>query len=319
MTVTSGNPGAGNGGVGYAALANTEPVPRRGVIRIAGTPFVVTQAATPTPLPQPPTNLRVTRISGNTVTFSWLPPALGPAVTGYLIEGGLAPGQVAGQVPLGPAPTFTIALPTGSWFIRVRTLAGGATSAVSSELLTRVNLPLPPSPPANLLGLVVGNTLSLAWTNTYAGGAPTNVILRYNGALSGSLALGLADTFTVPGVPGGRYTLSVTATNAYGSSVASNLVTLAFPTGCSDPPQAVTHFVAYHDAGMAWLSWDPPTAGTAPTSYLLNVTGAFVGSLPMSSRALSAMVGAGTYNVSVVAANACGSSAPTAVRGIVVP
>lgn len=224
-----------------------------------------------------------------------------------------------GQLPLGPAPAVTIALPTGSFFLRVRTLGGGATSSVSNEVLTHVNLRLPPSAPANLLGLVVGNTLSLAWTNTFAGGEPTNVILGVSGQMSGFLPLGLADTFTVAGVPGGNYAVWVVATNARGQSVQSNVLNLRVPTGCSDPPQAVTNFVAYKDAGMLWLNWDPPAVGTAPTSYVLNVTGAFVGSLPTPVRALSGAVPAGTYNIAVVAANACGSSAPTAVRTVVMP
>lgn len=86
-----------------------------------------------------------------------------------------------------------------------------------------------------------------------------------------------------------------------------------------DPPQAVANFAAYKDAGLLWLNWDPPVAGTAPTSCVLDVTGAFVGSLPPTSRALSGAVPAGTYNIAVVAANACGSSAPTAVRSVVMP
>lgn len=319
LSVTSGSSGTGTSAVGYAALANPDPLPRRGVIRVAGTPFVVTQAAAPTPLPQPPSSLRVTRISGNTVTLGWLPPALGPPATGYVIEGGVAPGEVIGQLPLGPVPAVTIALPTGSFFLRVRTLAGGAASGASNEVLTPVNMPLRPSAPANLLGLVVGNTLSLAWTNTFTGGEPTNVTLGVSGQVSGFLPLGLADTFTVPGVPGGSYTLWVVATNARGQSVQSNVLNVRVPTGCGDPPQAVANFVAYQDAGMVWVNWDPPAVGTAPTSYVLNVTGAFVGSLPMQSRALSGAVPAGTYNLTVVAANACGSSAPTAVRSVVVP
>ena len=320
LSVTSGSPGTGSGAVGYSALANPDPAPRRGVIRIAGIPFVVTQAGSPTASPQPPTSLRVTRMSGNSVTFGWLPPALGPPATGYVIEGGVTPGEVIGQLPLGPAPTVTIALPTGSFFLRVRTLAGGAASAVSNEVLTHVTVPLRPSPPANLLGLVVGNTLSLAWTNTFEGGQPTNVTLGVSGPVTGSLPLGLVDTFTVGGVPGGRnYAVWVVATNARGQSVQSNVLVLRVPTACGDPPQAVTNFVAYKDAGVVQVNWDPPASGTAPTSYVLNVTGAYVGSLPTTLRALSGAVPAGTYNFTVVAANACGSSAPTAVRSVVIP
>ena len=136
-------------------------------------------------LPQPPVNFRVTGISGNTVTFGWLPPASGAAPAGYQLEGGLAPGQVVGTLPLGPAPSVTIALPSGAFYMRVRTLSGGVASAPSNEVLAHVNVATPPSPPSNLLGLVVGNNLSLIWNNTLAGGAPTTVILDVSGAVSG--------------------------------------------------------------------------------------------------------------------------------------
>ncbi len=314
-----------DGGFAYtpnAGFAGTDTFSYR-ASTVAGGASTVAAAATivvaqPTD-PQPPTNLRVTRMSGNTVTFGWLPPTLGPQATGYLIEGGLAPGEVVGQLPLGAAPTFTITLPTGSFFLRVRTLAGGATSAVSNELLTHVNVSIPPSAPANLLGLVVGDTLNLVWTTTFGGGAPTNVILDVTGPVNGSAPLGLTDSFSFAGVPAGIYTLSVRAVNASGSSVASNPVTLTFPTACSGAPQPVANFVAYKNDGILWLNWDSPATGTAPTSYLLNVTGAFVGSIPTPLKALSGAVPAGTYNFSVVATNTCGSSAPTPVQSVTIP
>ena len=93
--------------------------------------------------PQPPTNLRVTGMSGNTVTFGWnVPTARARRRRGSRSRAGLAPGEVLGALPLGPAPSVTITLPTGSFYLRVRTLAGGATSAASNEVLTHVNVPV---------------------------------------------------------------------------------------------------------------------------------------------------------------------------------
>ena len=77
---------------------------------------------------EPPTSLRVTGIAGNSVTFGWSPPTTGPSPEGYQIEGGLVPGQVLGSLPLGLVPSVTITLPTGSYYLRVRTLADGLTS-----------------------------------------------------------------------------------------------------------------------------------------------------------------------------------------------
>lgn len=269
--------------------------------------------------PLPPSDLRVTGLSGTTVTFAWSPPAIGPVVTGYVIEGGLAPGQALGALPLGPTPTVALTLPSASLYIRVRAVAGGATSAVSNEVLAHVNVPVVPSPPANLLGLAVGNTLALAWTPTFEGGGPTNVTLTVTGAITASLPLGRADGFAFGGVPPGTYSFSVTASNAAGTSGASNAVTLTFPGTCGAPPQPPTRFMARQAAGIVYLTWDPPVSGTAPTSYLLSVSGAVTGSFPVAGRSLAAAAPPGTYDLRIAAVNACGTGASTPIQPVSVP
>ena len=269
--------------------------------------------------PQAPTNLRVTGMTGNAVTFGWIPPTSGPAPIGFQIEGGLLPGEVLGVLPLGTAPSATISLPIGSFYLRVRTRMGSIASGASNEVLVHVSVAMAPSAPANLLGLVVGSTLNLAWTTTFAGGAPTNVILDVSEALSGSAPLGLTDTFAFAGVPPGTYTLTVRATNAAGSSVASNPVTLTFPVGCSGAPLPVTNYVAYNVGGTMFLNWDTAASGPAPTGYVLTVTGPFVGALPLPGKAVSGPVPAGTYNLSIAATNACGTSAPSPVKTVIMP
>ena len=284
--------------------------------------FVLTVLSVPAgPVPvQPPTGLSVIASVGNVVTLRWAAPLSGPAPTGYVLEGGTVPGQVLGSLPLGSAsPVQTLTVPTGSWYLRVRVLSGGAVSGASNEVLVYVNVPVPPSPPANLLGLVVGSTVNLAWTPTFLGGAPTTTVLDVTGTLSGSLPLGLTDTFAFAGVPAGTYTFTVRARNASGTSVASNPVTLTFPGACSGAPQTAANFLAYTSGHTVFLNWDPPASGVAPTGYVLNVTGAFVTSVPTTQRALSGALPPGTYNLSVVSTNACGASAPTAVQAVTIP
>ncbi|MBL8136654.1 MAG: cadherin-like domain-containing protein [Acidobacteria bacterium] len=269
--------------------------------------------------PLPPSDLRVTGLSGTTVTFAWSPPAIGPVVTGYVIEGGLVPGQVLGALPLGPTPTVALTLPSASLYVRVRAIAGGATSVVSNEVLAHVNVPVVPSRPANLLGLAVGNTLALAWTPTFEGGEPTNVALAVTGAITASLPLGRADSFAFSGVPPGSYTFSVAASNATGASPASNAVTLTFPGSCSGAPHPPARFMARQAAGIVYLTWDPPVSGTAPTSYLLSVSGAITGTFPRAGRGLTTAAPPGTYDLRVHAVNACGTSAPTPSLRVTVP
>ena len=269
--------------------------------------------------PQPPSNFRVIGRSGTTVTFAWTLPTIGPAPASLQLEGGFTPGSVLGALPLGVTPAVTVTLPTGSFYIRLRTLAAGQTSAPSNEVLTHVNVPVAPSAPAHLLGLTNGSALGLAWTTTFDGGESTGATLEVSGSLSGSLPLGDVDSFSFASVPPGTYAFTVRQTGTGGTSAASSPVTLTFPGGCSGAPQAPANFLAFNSDGILSLSWDPPVTGAAPTGYLLNVTGSFVGTLPMNIRTFSGPGPAGTYHLSVIATNPCGASAPTAIRTVAFP
>ena len=268
----------------------------------------------------PPTLLTVSSIVGNLVTFRWSGPASGPQPTEYILEGGLNPGELLASLPTGsPFPIYTVAVPNGSFYVRMHAASGVLRSAASNEIRIHVNVPVPPSAPANLLGLVDGSTLALAWRNTYAGAAPTSLVLDVSGSIVASLPLGFSDAFSFVGVPGGTYTLALRAQNAGGTSPPSNAVTLAFPGLCSGPPLPPADVLAYRRGSTVSVEWAPWTSGPAPTAYMLNVTGSFVGSIPTSRRTMSGTVGPGSYNLSVVATNPCGASASTPPQTIAVP
>jgi len=268
---------------------------------------------------QPPTNFYVSSVVGNRVTVRWTPPAAGPTPTGYVFEGGVAPGQVLASLPLGTLPLFTLDAPTGSFFIRMRSVAGASTSGVSNEVPLHVNVPVTPSAPANLLGLVNGSTLSLQWRNTFGGGAPAGAILDVTGAVAASLPLGATETFSFAGVPGGNYTFRVRSSNGGGNSPQSNSVALTFPSACTGAPQVPTQFLAYRVGNVLNIVWEAPTAGPAASSYVLRATGAVTIDVPMPTTSISVPVPPGTYNLSVRSANACGGSAFTAVQSVTIP
>jgi len=269
--------------------------------------------------PEAPEGLGASVI-GNVVTLRWAIPSGGPTPTNFVLEGGVAPGEVLASLPTGSAaPTFAFAAPSGSFFVRMHALNGVSRSSASNEIRIHVNVPVAPSAPANLLGLVNGSTLALAWTNTYAGGAPTSLVLDVTGAITTAVPLGLTDTFSFAGVPAGTYTLSLRAVNAAGSSPPSNLVTLTFPGPCSGAPDPPSGVVAYAVGRTVFVDWTPAATGPAPTSYVLTVTGSFVGSFPTATRALSGTVGPGSYTLSVAAVNTCGTSATSAPQTVVVP
>jgi hypothetical protein len=227
---------------------------------------------------------------------------------------------VLASIPTGSASNiFTFVAPSGSFFIRMHGQLGADKSPASNEVRLHVNVPVAPSAPANLLGMVNGDSLALAWKNTFGGGAPTGLVLDVSGALALSIPLGLSDSFSFAGVPAGTYTLSLRATNAGGAGPSSNPVTLAFPGACSGVPQAPANFLGYRVGNTVFVVWDSPTAGPAPTHYVLNVSGAFVGSFGTTGRSMFGTVGPGSYSLNVVAINACGSSVASPVQVVTVP
>lgn len=279
--------------------------------------------ATPPPFTPPgsrsPSGLTA-QVAGNRVTLTWNAPTAGGAPTGYIVEGGLVSGQVLASVATGSAaPAFAFDAPDGTFYLRVHAQTAAGRSAASNEILLAVNVPQPPSAPTNLLGLVVGDTLALAWKNTTSGGRQTDIVLDVSGGVTGSASVGLAESFTFPGVPPGTYTFRLRAVNALGSSAASAPVTLTFPATCSGVPQTPANPSLSKAGSVVTFAWDPPAAGAAPTSYLVTATGAVNGSAPTTARTLSGAVGPGTYTLTVRAVNACGESGDTTPQTITVP
>lgn len=284
-------------------------------------PGLVAAAAAQAPTTvQPPTNLRAWSIAGNDVVLRWDAPTLGPAPTGYTLDAGGASGATVVTIGLGPVPVFTVTAPTGVFFVRVRSTGAGGPSSASNEIRLVVNVPAAPSAPDRMRGVAVGDTVELSWRNTFAGGAPTALALDVTGPVSGTLSLGVTESFTVTGVPPGTFTFAVRALNAAGSSAASLPAFLTFPGVCSAVPQAPASVVAFVQAGVVTVLWDPPATGSPTLTYALVVSGAFSGTFGVGgSRSLSAPAPAGRYTLQVVSTNTCGVSVPSAPVTVTVP
>jgi Bacterial Ig domain len=266
----------------------------------------------------PPLDLHASSIVGNLITLRWKPPT-GATPSDYELEGGISPGETLARIPMGTTiPIFTFTAPNGAFYLRVHAVSPAGRSAASNEIRVFVNVPTPPSPPANLIGSANGSALNLAWRNTFEGGSPTTMILDVSGGATTSVPIGLSDSFAFNGVPDGTYTFAVRAENAAGSSAASNPVTLTFPGTCA-VPSVPENFLAYRIGNTIHLQWDSPAGGAAPSGYILNVSGAFTLSLPVPARSLSGTVGAGTYIFSVAGISPCGPGPATAVQTVVVP
>jgi len=270
-------------------------------------------------IPQPPSGLTVTTIAGNQVTVRFTPPTVGAVPERYLLEGGVIPGQTLAVLPLGLAPEQTFSAPSGVFYVRVRSMAGGSASAVSNEIRIVVQQPEAPSAPVSLTGHGSGTNLRLTWKNTFTGGAVDGIVLDVTGAMATSLVLDAAETFTFDQVPPGTYTFAVRARNGAGTSAPSASVSLTFPAVCSGPPDTPAAFIAYRVGNVVRLSWDPPATGTAPAGYVVSVSGAFIGSFSTRARTLGGPLGPGSYGLSVTAVNTCGTSVATPVQTVVVP
>lgn len=270
--------------------------------------------------PDPPSHVAVVGVTGSRVTLAWQAPAGATSDYSYVVEGGIAPGQVLARLPTGSsASTFTFDAPTGIFRVRVRTAVYQFQSDPSNEVVLAVNAAARPSPPSHLLGLAAGSALALSWTTTFEGGPPAGAALIVAGPVSGIVPLGLTDTFEFAGVPAGTYTFQVVSTNAVGTSAPSNPVTLSFPGSCAGPPGPPLRLAAARSGRTLSLAWSAPEDGTAATTYLLFVSGAFDLTVPLNARTISAPVPPGGYTFQVAAANACGVGTATAPVTVVVP
>jgi hypothetical protein len=268
-----------------------------------------------------PVALVAADVSGSTVTFTWVPPQVGLVPDGYLLEGGVAPGQVLAALPTPDAvPRLTVTAPPGVYFVRVRAIAVGRAGNASNEVRVAIGIPTPPSSPAGLLGLANGADLALSWTNTFDGGVPTRLqLIVVDGPVTGIVPLPLTESFRFSGVPDGTYTFRVVAANASGASPPSAPVTLTFPGACIGPPGAVTHVTLQRQGTVVTVSWLPPPLGPAVETYIVFVSGAATGSLSTAARSVSGVVGRGTHTVHVAAANACGTGPRSTPHTVVVP
>jgi hypothetical protein len=101
---------------------------------------VVKIAAASPSIPQAPQNLTAT-VTGSTVVISWLAPGAGPAPAAYQLEAGSAPGLAnlaVFQAPGAPTSLTFPNVPSGTYFIRVRSIGGGTSSGPSNEIVVTV-------------------------------------------------------------------------------------------------------------------------------------------------------------------------------------
>lgn len=196
--------------------------------------------------------------------------------------------------------------------------------AAVAALYPRASGVTAPSAPANLAAAVSGATVSITWSPPSSGSAATAYQLLAGSApgLSNYGAINTSTTsIVVPGVPNGTYFVRVVAGNAAGVSAPTGDVQIRVGPAPPDAPRTLTAQAGA--GGNVYITWQPPSSGGTPTSYVLRAgyaPGATTHQIPVNGTVLAgAGIPAATYYVRVVAVNAAGVSVASNEVALVVP
>jgi len=312
--------GTGEATVTLTASPQAFGAPARGAtVTIAGQTVAVQQQATTEP--GPPRQLTAS-LADTRLVLRWTAPDSGGPLGLYLLEYGFAPGRTDGaSVNVGTAQVFAVNLPPGRFFIRVKAQNAYGISAASNEVEIRVGITgEPPGRPQSLTARVTGGSAALSWTAPAGGDPPTGYQLEAGTALGlsniASVPLGFDTSIAFEGIPPGLYFVRVRGLNSFGVGAASEEAILAVG-GAAEPPLRPTGLIATVTGAAVSFRWNAPTAGGAPTGYLLEAgTGmdlSNITTLPLPNVATFGVDGvpAGRYFVRVRATNALGASAPS--------
>lgn len=167
--------------------------------------------------------------AGNTAGLWWTPVV---GATGYRLEAGSAAGLADLAVLDLADHVFTAAVPSGAYWVRVRSMNAWGTSVPSPDARLAVdgNTALPAAPGA-LTADVRGRRVSLEWSPPADGGLPAAYVIE---AGSDATSLAAVARTAWPGliaadVPPGTYVVRVRAVNAAGSGPAGAIVVVAVP------------------------------------------------------------------------------------------
>lgn len=272
-----------------------------------------------------PTDLQVMQSDG-TVAFTWQLPAA-PTRTGVRLEVGTAAGA-ANLLTLDLPPnqqTFSAPAPPGRYFVRVRALAGAATSPTTPDVSFAVGPPAVPGAPLDFRAVTDGARVDFAWQPPSTGAPPQYELQVGNSEGAGDLARvlvpGTATTYSVV-APVRTYWTRLVAVNAAGRSAPGNEVFLDLwpKQSCgATPPVNLAATVANRVVTFTWAYAADATdeaprlvAGTAPGASDLAIV-----DLPPYSTSFTVAAPPGTYYVRLTVG--CFATASSNEVQVVVP
>ncbi|OLF15183.1 hypothetical protein BU204_23260 [Actinophytocola xanthii] len=184
--------------------------------------------------------------------------------------------------------------------------------------------PATPAAPTATAGI---SRATVSWSAPATNGSPITGyrLTRYlNGTSEGTTSYGATTSTTVTGLtPGGSYTFTVAAVNAYGTSDPSGPSTAAVPYALPDAP-SVTALSA--GTGSAVMSWTTPNGNGRPVTGYVVVP--YVGSTAMAAqtfpgsattRTVTGLTAGTAYTFTVAAQNVAGTGPASARSASVTP
>ncbi len=178
-------------------------------------------------VPTAPTNLQAST-SGLNVVLTWGASADNPAY--YVLRAGYAPGQTVIEVPLSAASTtFSASAGAGTYYARIVAVNAEGESPASNEItVVLTDTCSAPSAPRNLRAIVLGTEAYVFWTRPAAGLATSYTLQA--GTASGATEYAFPTTGTTLNANAlGTFYVRAIASNACGSSVASNELVVSLP------------------------------------------------------------------------------------------
>jgi len=168
-------------------------------------------------------------VQGPAVSLAWTENPEGPAIVGYQVQAGTAPGlSNVGVAPLPPTiRTFSAAAPPGTYYVRIVAVNAAGVSVASNEavVVAQPGTCTIPDAPTGVVASAQPGRLTLRWNAPASGAIPT-VYVVYAGSTTGAadrFAVGLpGETTSASGlVPRGPYFLRMFAANGCGTSAPS--------------------------------------------------------------------------------------------------
>ena len=223
--------------------------------------------------------------------------------------------------PTTATADITILPGTSLGFRDIIVTTGGETAA----LLNGFNVTDTPTAQP-VLGLyaasIVGNQVTLRWSNPASGLVPTAFILE-GGVTPGQVLASIPTGSTLPiftfTAPSGAFYVRLHTIAGASRSLASNEIRIFVNQPVA--PSAPSNLLATVNGNALGLAWRNTFAGGTPASMILDASGTVTASLPLplgESASFSA-VPAGTYTLRLRAANASGTSGQSNAVTITVP